>query len=405
MFKLISPQCFSDFVKVCNSVLIFLFMSFLVVGSVNLITTTILLLTIIVLPFLRPRYFLKSDFILFFSFLLFGLYHALHSYIFIESLTSGVEKYLKFLAGAFYFLVLVQYGYNKFAFFAGAFLGGVLSALFVIYEVFYNGYIGRVGLGHNPIAFSILMCFYAVSTVYFSRLVSSWFRYFLIVCSFFMVFASVYSGTRNAYLLYIVFFVYFMYLYKDSLALFFSKKIYRFSFILIFVFLSFLFVNMNVVEQRLKATFGELEMILEGDLTSSFGQRLQMWDAGIYLFRNNILFGHGSDRQVINNNLKDYYKEKNYIDDLMLRYSHFHNIFIDQLAKYGIIGLLLLIILFFSIINRFKNSHSNSLLIVFIIIFLVASLTDVPFNQNRTMMAFIIFSVFLSVNAKGLEKK
>ncbi|WP_168926823.1 O-antigen ligase family protein [Nitrincola schmidtii] len=387
---------FHELVRLINSVLVFLYLILLIVGSVSSITSLILLVTIIALPTINFKELTKYDYFFFVSWLLFGLYHASHIYILEMQLNSGVEKYLKFIAGALYYLMIRQYGlYEKFIYF-GALIGGAIASFFVMYQVYGLDYSGRVGLGHNPISFGTIMCLYAAIAMCGASVFNNYMRYFFILASFVFIIMSFYSGTRNLYFVYVLLFLYFLYLNKGFFYTnIFSWRAYLF---LMLVFLSILGMgvfNNDMVEKRFENTYSEVELIKKGDLSSSFGQRLQMWDAGIYLFKERPVFGHGENRQTLSLALESFLEEKGYFSNIMIRYSHFHNSFIDHMAKFGLIGLILYILIFYFAVKGVSLDRKSSLLIVVLLIYIIGSFTNVPFSQNRTMMTFIIMVVCL----------
>lgn len=55
------------------------------------------------------------------------------------------------------------------------------------------------------------------------------------------------------------------------------------------------YFGVDIIHQRVNDSFAEAVAILNGDLSSSFGQRIELWIAGFYMFKENLLFGVGPD--------------------------------------------------------------------------------------------------------------
>lgn len=380
----------ASIIKLVNSILLFCFLVLLIVGSVNPVTSLMLLATFILLPKIKYRSLTSVDMVWFLALVFYGVYHSVHAYLIEMGFHSGVEKYMKFIAGGFYYLMIRQYGIYKYTLFLGVSIGGFLSSLESLYNLVYLDHSGRLGLGHNPIAFGTIMCIYSAVMMYYSQVFVGYKRYIVLAFAIIFVSVSFYSGTRNLYIVYIGLIVYFIYLYSGSFSSGSRKLIFTAHFILFMMLVIFAFFNSDTVEKRIEITKAEVLMIKHGDLSSSFGQRLQMWDSGLYLFIKSPIFGYGENRVVLNDALSEYVEDKGYMENIMLRYSHFHNSFIDQAAKFGVIGVLLLLFVFFAAVSGLSRQNKASLVFVMLGIYLIGSITNVPFSQNRTMITFII---------------
>jgi O-antigen ligase len=156
--------------------------------------------------------------------------------------------------------------------------------------------------------------------------------------------------------------------------------------------------------QRFEQTKIEVQKITSGNLNTSFGQRLQMWEAALIMSKKSPIIGLG-DAHIA---YKEALAKENIISPTIVPFTHYHNQFLNALVKYGIIGLLLLlfsiylpIYYFFTVERRYKWPA-----ILVVLIFMVASLTDVPFQHAQPLtFYFIVMYITLSTASPELLTK
>ncbi|MCD9522235.1 O-antigen ligase family protein [Photobacterium carnosum] len=158
------------------------------------------------------------------------------------------------------------------------------------------------------------------------------------------------------------------------------------------------------IEQRIEQTAVEYHKIEAGNLTSSIGLRLQLWDSAPILIKNNILLGVGNN---VKNEIDNLYKENKISQSLYnLQPTHLHNQYLDKIVKNGILGLLLFIslLLFPIVASKERNTLYKQLSLGVVIIFGISSLTDVPFNHGQTLFIYLLFIGVFNMFALNNEK-
>ncbi|HEY7867531.1 MAG TPA: O-antigen ligase family protein, partial [Psychromonas sp.] len=156
--------------------------------------------------------------------------------------------------------------------------------------------------------------------------------------------------------------------------------------------------------QRFETTKIEMQKISSGNLETSIGLRLQMWKAALYLSTESPLIGLGDTHMERKKELA----EQGIISSSIIDFSHYHNQFINDLVKYGIVGLFLLLsTIFLPLYYFFKNDSKYKwpgFLVV--LIFVVAALTDVPFQHAQPLtFYFIVMYITFCTNAPPLTKR
>ncbi|KGK42389.1 hypothetical protein LH51_07670 [Nitrincola sp. A-D6] len=133
--------------------------------------------------------------------------------------------------------------------------------------------------------------------------------------------------------------------------------------------------------------------IFQGNLDTSIGLRLQMWDVALRAGSENWLFGIGKSDEKRRDITSAIIHDKNYDSGLMYQHHNFHNDILDHFFKYGLIGVLLLIFVFVAPIvglNRKWRIYMLTILIVFIF----AGLTVNFFEHRR---AFVIYFILVAI--------
>lgn len=118
--------------------------------------------------------------------------------------------------------------------------------------------------------------------------------------------------------------------------------------------------------------------------SNSFSTRYNIWMNSIELFKNNFLFGNGPLS----------YKNANFID---FPANHAHNILLDGLINYGIVGLLIIIPFFYEFVKTvfdIKNKNFFRLIISLTSIVILHGMFDVTIFWHQT--AYIYFSIILA---------
>jgi len=177
-----------------------------------------------------------------------------------------------------------------------------------------------------------------------------------------------------------------------------NKKSIIFLLPLILVSSFAVFLSYEKIADRIEKTQVEIAKIQEGNLTSSIGLRWQMWKAGTILISESPIIGLGKN----NIDYKKKLSEQGVISEAAVHFTHYHNQFLNELVKYGFIGLtLLLVAIIYPLycLNKNNNSHTWPGFII-ISTFILASLTDVPFQHAQTITFYFIF-IYLTLGLKS----
>lgn len=170
----------------------------------------------------------------------------------------------------------------------------------------------------------------------------------------------------------------------------FSLGIFALIFIVAFVF-------KPEINQRIESTKNELVQIQQGNLNTSIGLRLQMWMLADDIIDGHYLFGIGASQ--LGQRLNGLYQEKIASEEIHeFSPTHLHNQFVDSLVKNGIVGLCIMLALLFIPLKHITQRPpvTRALILCSVAVFLVASLTDVPFNHPQSFTIYIILLSFLN---------
>jgi O-antigen ligase len=167
-------------------------------------------------------------------------------------------------------------------------------------------------------------------------------------------------------------------------------------------FLSLIFISAynlsDNFKNRLNQIKSEIHVIkTKKTYNKSIGARVGFWIVTKDILEENLLFGTGIGNH---NNVKKsiidekYGSSKSYVRDLV----HFHNVHLEILASYGIIGyLLFLIILVQILVLKIKDPLIRSLKYILIFAFIFSALADNVFYLSQTMSLFaLVLGIVLS---------
>lgn len=142
--------------------------------------------------------------------------------------------------------------------------------------------------------------------------------------------------------------------------------------------------NSSVFQDRLIQVKRDIELLQQGNYSSSLGYRLAMWDVGLHAIAERPLsgFGTGTPERYFDNTISTY-KNGIYKDfPEFQKTSHYHNDWIEIGMHVGIPGMMALLFLYWGWYQAFKRSHLEILGAGLVSYIILAGFTD----------AFLIFS-------------
>ncbi|WP_415846737.1 O-antigen ligase family protein, partial [Vibrio aquimaris] len=245
-----------------------------------------------------------------------------------------------------------------------------------IYEHFFLG-INRVGIATNPIPYALYCAFLSLSSLYLVSVYHNKFNKFLILLgSFLSLGALVLTETRGVWLAYSICLLYVLVLFLEKIS---KQKLLLFIIPLVIA----LFFTFNTeIESRINKTATEIDKILEGDHQTSIGARIDLWWCGTSVWLSSPVLGVGDSHLKSVIALIPNKKAYNQL--------HIHNQYLDTLARYGFVGLVLLVVWVISGNVGTNNRDSRRLIIIFSGLILISGLSDVPFHHTHTVYLFFL---------------
>ncbi|MDD9155996.1 O-antigen ligase family protein [Aliivibrio sp. S4TY2] len=278
-------------------------------------------------------------------------------------------------------------------------LGCLVSFIYCYYEAITLG-TPRPSWGINPIPYTTFTASVVIMCLWFSfhehRKKN---QILLCIASLIGASAILISQTRGTLLALILAFIY--------LIIFSSIKkdlIFKLLIPIIIIGFTFGYFNNNKIEQRYLQTKHEYTQIMNGNLNTSIGYRLQMWQAGYELSKSPTFLGLGSNHIEKKQELY----EEGKISLGSVKWTHYHNQYITTFIKNGIIGFLLLLslisipIIYHKKLVNSRNADSH-IGILALIVFLTASLTDIPFSQPVTLAFYGILMMIITLGDEATD--
>ncbi len=296
-----------------------------------------------------------------------------------------------------------------------SFLAGIFISEVASYGIYFGLWTLKHGTQTNPapfmnhIEYSVFLSFSAILLL--SRLFSSYFtnKEKLFIFPFFItVVGNLFlTGGRTGQIAFIAaIIIMFILHYRISV-----KSILLSVVTISIIYLSAYNVS-DTFHKRSNKLVSELKLISTNDLTSSVGIRLTYFILAYDTFKDDpkkILFGVGYNdyfeqiNYTLDNNLNTTYKKYS-IDTTFVTNSRTHNQYLQILFETGVIGLLLFILLLYSIIKaKYDIIEMKHLSILFVTIFSISCLSDIMIEVQFTRTLFILFVSLFIINIKQTE--
>ncbi|HIO71403.1 MAG TPA: O-antigen ligase domain-containing protein [Campylobacterales bacterium] len=143
----------------------------------------------------------------------------------------------------------------------------------------------------------------------------------------------------------------------------------------------------DTFKNRIQTGISDIERVLNGDYNSSWGMRVGAWEVAGEILKNHYLIGAGNEDNI--QILKKITSEKEYLKPLNW-YGHFHNQYLQTITALGIVGLILLLNIFFQLAKVPLSDRDRFIQLSFISIFLVGFIAE-PFLHKQFSMALWTF--------------
>ena len=159
----------------------------------------------------------------------------------------------------------------------------------------------------------------------------------------------------------------------------------------------------DIFQKRIHHTLKEITQINTDKLHTSFGQRIAMFYVGYQIIKEHPLLGVGTgdEMDLLKEAVDTEYKKFKYLEQRR----HFHNVFLHITVQLGLIGLALVILVFYYFYRlKVEDKYYSNIKYIFITVFLITCMTGNMFHQQFTIALFSLF-VGLIVSQNLLESK
>ncbi|CAJ1792213.1 hypothetical protein KOPIIPEJ_00751 [Aeromonas dhakensis] len=294
-------------------------------------------------------------------------------------------------------------------FIAGLSIGAISSGLIAIYEKVYlrmpRAFDDSMPIQSGNISMTLaLLCLCAF--FWFRSIGRNKISAFMLFSFLMGGMGSFLSGTRGGWVLLPIILVTIIFYFRRKLCL--KDGLYAGSVCVLLLFLALL--PQSGVMDRIYAAKEDIVHYIDGlNPDTSLGIRLQLWESAYHSFLEKPIFGWGNNgvrlsqlNQYNNGSISEFIYNFN---------SHAHNQFLDELAKRGIIGLLMLTLLYFYPLWVASRNRDNllvsSMLAVSSLTLVDYSLSQAFINHNSGMIFFMfLFSALITtIKASPLEER
>ncbi|MCG9597809.1 O-antigen ligase family protein [Vibrio sp. Isolate25] len=260
-----------------------------------------------------------------------------------------------------------------------------VCGLNAIFEHYYLN-LARVGMATNPIPYALYCSFVSLSSLalikhYESRVIQG-----LCITGFLLsLWALVLTDSRGVWVAYPIVMMFVIYRVFNALSL---VKLVAVTLIgLSVIYFSF----KPMINERIDRTVAEFNSISKGNYETSIGARLALWELGADVWIEVPITGAGD--VVLEKKISEVPNRVAY------RQPHLHNQYVDTLARYGLVGLSIMMVWLFypKKLNRAKEEESVITQVLIMLLF-IAGLSDVPFHHTHVVYLFTLVVGVFSLN-------
>lgn len=169
------------------------------------------------------------------------------------------------------------------------------------------------------------------------------------------------------------------------------------------LFLSYNF-SPNFKNRTEQAYIGLEKMIYEDNYKADgFTQRVSLWIVGLDDFQDNFLFGKGIGSDT--RDISFYAKNRGFDPIFLSNFGDHHNMFLITALQFGIVGLLSILFIFYSVFTlKFESNVNKILNLTFIVGFFLWSFGNTTFHTMNPMVFFALFAgVFNKISNLEME--
>ncbi|ENC7031993.1 O-antigen ligase family protein [Vibrio cholerae] len=279
-----------------------------------------------------------------------------------------------------------------------------IAAIVCGLNAFYERYvlnIYRVGISTNPIPYALYVSFLVLSCVYLLLISQSKILKLLASIGGLLSLSAIIMTDVRGVILFLP--VAIIYLVITTI-----KPIWKYYIASILSILSiilllgvFYTIFQPEINARIVQTQNEIALIKQGNLTSSIGIRLDLWMHGVDIIAQNPLFGVGDS------GLQDSISQMTNPGAAIQ--PHLHNQYLDLLARYGIVGTLVIFLFCLALVLNLNNSGfeyiGNPLVNSMLMMLIFAGLTDVPLHHTHLIyLLTILCGLLIRFSERGMNK-
>lgn len=331
---------------------------------------------------------------------LIGIFYCI--VLFSAIISSNIDTALKFVRlYAYWIIIFVIATSLKKEYISSvitAFLLGMFISEIIAYGVFFD--IWKFGNATKEylspfmmhIDYSVFLAF--TSMILFNRIVSKDYSFkekffmFLFFCSTTgNLFLSV-GRTGQVAFIFAIIVMFFLY-YKLHI------KTIIYSFLSLLIIFMIAFNSSDMFEKRVNLAKTDIEKIIDGDLNSSWGIRIAYWMISYEILKENPILGVGIGdyKQAIVETL-----EKEKFDNLpqemknFMEEYHVHNQFLMVIIQTGLIGIIIIILLFYYLleISLYAKNEYKNIFILFLVIYFISCMADPLWYKQFTLVLWTL---------------
>lgn len=371
------------------------------------------LISFIARPKSRPVQWNRDDSWLMGMFCLYGLSFVFYHYVHVFEMT-GLDKPSRFMVAFIPYLFLRRHPISVKFLWYGIALGAISGSVLGFYQKVILGAFRAHGFQH-PINFGnigvLLGLLSFVGVLYFVANKDKKSMGLMLVAGFAGLLVSVFSGSRGGWVAVPMALIYIFWQARGLLGPKRVKQILAGFVVLIAVVVS---VPQTGVGHRIGQAASDIQNYTSGiNEDTSVGMRFQMWKAAYHMFLKSPVIGVGKFNVQ---HEKQLMADQGMISQAVVHFGHAHNEYLTNLSEYGLIGFVLLLLVYLlpmrlfarEVIRYSDNWQCKSIAMAGVLVtvsFMDFALTQSMFSHNVGVMMYVLSIVTIWATLRNFSQE
>jgi len=171
---------------------------------------------------------------------------------------------------------------------------------------------------------------------------------------------------------------------------------------------AFLAYNFSPTFQKRTLEFKNdiVQMVIKKQYNGTLSIRVALWTIGLENFKQHPIIGIGIGNEMQEKNVQYALKKHDITCNVAMNYKDSHNTFMTTLSQHGIIGLFMILFIFYAVVTlQFNTANYRTLNLLFFTSFIIWSMGNTTLHTMNALVYFALFAGIFNRVSKLEESK